>query len=191
MGGDAFVGRSATVNGGEVVATKPPGPGKRRPVWIVGPIGPVMACLYWRPWGRSGKLMWTRRRGRVIVSGATVQSEWRDMMAKRPGANELPDLSLLAAAPGSWQKLCPELASWLCNGQYDDGTVKGEVTITLRRNVTTIAATLKVEDGGLCLRASGDTPDDALVALELLLGAAKVPWEADPYPLGRGSKKKK
>jgi hypothetical protein len=135
--------------------------------------------------------MWTRRHGRAVVSGIEVIHEWEAMMARRPDAGQLPELSLLSAGYGSWSKLCPELATWLCDGQYDDSQVKGEVTLTLRRNVTTIAATLKVEDGGLCLRSVGDTPDDALVALELLLTAAKVPWERDPWPLGARGKKKK
>jgi len=126
-----------------------------------------------------------------MVSGTEVIHEWEEMVAKRVSADGLPELSLLSAGYGSWQKLCPELASWLCDGQYEDKSVKGEVTVTLRRNVTTISATLKVEDGAVCLRANGDTPDDALVALELLLTAAKVPWEHDPYPLGRSGKKKK
>lgn len=170
---------------------RPSGPVRTRAIWIVGPVGPVMASVYWRPWGRSGKLMWTRRRGRVVVSGIEVIQEWEMMMAKRADVDGLPELSLLSAQYGSWQKMCPQLASWLCDGQYDDGTVKGEATITLRRNVTTITATLKVEDGGLCLRGTGDSPDDALVALELLLNAPKVPWERDPYPLGRKAGKKK
>lgn len=117
--------------------------------------------------------------------------EWREYMARRVEADGLPALSLLSAGAGSWQKLCPQLASWLCDGQYEDGSVKGEVTITLRRVVTTIHATLKVEDGGVRLMANGDSPDDALVALELLLSNAKIPWEHDPYPLGGHKKKKK
>lgn len=173
------------------MAKRPPGPGRRRPVWIVGPIGPVMACVFWRPFGKSGTLKWTLRKGRVTVTGADVEREWREMMAKRPEPNQLPKLADLGADYGSWEKLCPELATWLCDGSYDDGAAKGDVTITLRRNVTTITALLKVEDGGLCLRASGDSVDDALVALELMLGANPVPWEVDSYPLGGGRKKPK
>jgi len=135
--------------------------------------------------------MWCRRRGRATVTGIEVIREWEEMMARRVCVIGLPELSLLSAALGSWSKLCPELGSWLCCGQYDDGSVKGEVSVTLRRNVTTITATLKVEDGAVCLRSSGDTPDDALVGLELLLTADKIPWERDPWPLGARQRKKK
>lgn len=162
-----------------------------RALWVTASIGPVAASIYWRPWGRSGKIKWTLRRGRVIVTGAEVQAEWEERMAKRPGSEDLPDLTLLSASYGAWQKVCPELASWLCDGVYSDGSVKGEVTLTFKRNVTTITATLKVQDGGLCLRACGDSPDEALIALEVLLKAQKTPWERDPYPLGGGGKKRK
>jgi hypothetical protein len=172
------------------MAKRPKGRASGKPVWVVGPIGPIMASIYWRPWGRSGKLMWCRRKGRELLPGIVVIREWEDMMAKRVEADGLPALSLLSAGRGSWAKLCPELASWLCDGQYEDGQVKGEVTVTLRRNVTTVLATLKVEDGGVCLKGNGDTPDDALVALELLLTAQKIPWEHDPWPLGKRGKKK-
>lgn len=173
------------------MAVRPRGPGKRRPVWIVGPVGPVMASVYWRPWGRSGTIKWCLRRGRVFMTGNDVRIEWEAMMAKRPAVDQMPKLADLGAEYGSWEKLCPELATWLCDGSYEDGAAKGEVTVTLRRNVTTISATLKIEDGGLCLRASGDTVDDALVALELMLGASQVPWEVDPYPLGGNKKNRK
>lgn len=177
--------------GGEGLAKRPKGPGRRHAQWIVGPIGPVMASVYWRPFGRSGTLKWVHRRGRVLVSGLDIQREWEEMMAQRPKTEELPNLNQLCAGYGSWEKLCPTLAEWLCDGAYDDGSTKGEVTLTLRRNVTTIAGMLKIEDGGLCLRASGDTPDDVFVALELLLSAPKTPWEVDTYPLGRQKGKRK
>lgn len=170
---------------------RPQGPARRKAVWIVGPIGPVMACVYWRPFGRSGTIKWCLRKGRVMVSGPEILKEWGEMMARKPANDELPDLAQLSAGWGSWEKLCPELASWLCDGAYSDGSAKGDVTVTLKRNVTTVCATLKVEDGSLCLRASGDTPDDALVALELMLTASRVPWEVDAYPLGRNKGKKK
>lgn len=173
------------------MAKRPPGPGRQRDVWLVGPIGPIMASVYWRPRGRSGTLKWVHRRGRRLVTGAEIQSEWEEMMARRPVDAELPRLAELSAGYGSWERMCPELATWLCDGTYEDGAEKGEVTVTFRRNATTIMATLKIADGGLCLRANGDTPDDALVALELMLKAQQVPWERDPYPLGRQTKGRK
>lgn len=136
-------------------------------------------------------MRWYVATGPAFLTPGAFLTEWRQRMARRPGSDEMPKLSELSAGYGSWERLCPELATWLCDGAYHDASPKGDVTITLRRNTTTIAATLKIEDGGLCLRASGDTPDDALVALELLLGARKVPWEVDPYPLGKGKGKRK
>lgn len=173
------------------MANRPKGPAKRDPMFVCGALGPVIGVIYWRPWGRSAPLKWWRRHTRVRVTNWQAYLEWREHMAQRPALNDMPRLADLGAGYGSWEKLCPELATWLCDGTYSDGSAKGDVTISLRRNVTTVVAMLKVEDGGLCLRASGDTPDDALVALELLLTADRCPWEVDPYPLGGGRKKKK
>lgn len=173
------------------MAKRPSGPGRLRADWFLAQRGRVVLCYYWRPWGRSGPLRWYVTTGPAILTPGAFLDEWEKRMARKPGSDDFPKLAELSAAYGSWERLCPELGTWLCDGCYSDGQPKGDVTITLRRNVTTITATLKVEDGGLCLRASGDTPDDALVALELLLTARKVPWEVDPYPLGGGRKKKK
>lgn len=112
-------------------------------------------------------------------------------MAKRPDALKLPSLAKLGADYGSWQKLCPTLAEWVCDACYDDESAKGDVTLTLRRRDGVMSIMLKVEDGGVCLHASGDSPDDALVAVELLLGMDPVPWERDKWPLNGGRKKSK
>lgn len=173
------------------MATRANGPVSRKPKWIVGVHGPIIGSIYWRPWGRTSVLRWHRRDGRTKVKGTAAQDEWREIVAKRPVAENLPKLAQIGADYGSWEKLCPELATWLCDATYSDGNVKGEVTLNFRRRGSAIEATLKTEDGGLCMRCSGDTPDDALVAMELLLTADRPPWEIDPYPLGGRGKKKK
>lgn len=112
-------------------------------------------------------------------------------MAARPDPLKLPSLAKLGADYGSWEKLCPQLAEWLCDACYDDNSAKGDVALTLKRDGGTVTAMLKIEDGGLCLRASGDNPDDALVAIELMLNASPVPWEVDKWPLGGQRKNRK
>jgi hypothetical protein len=87
----------------------------------------------------------------------------------------------------------PELAAWLCSSAYDGGGPKGAVQLQLRREGTVIRATLKIADqGGLKLSAIEQSPDGALLALDLLLAAESPPWETDDYPLGghKGVKKK-
>jgi hypothetical protein len=58
------------------------------------------------------------------------------------------------------------------------------VQLQLRREGTLIRATLKISDqGGLKASAIETTPQDALLALDLLLSGPEVPWEVDVYPL--------
>lgn len=120
-----------------------------------------------------------------------ITVEWEKRMPKRPEAESLPSLKLLGPAYGGWGKSCPTLAGWLCDTVYDDGGVKGEVTLSLKRKGSEVEALLKVEDGALCMRARADTPDDVLAALELLLVTDRPPWEADSHPLGQWKKKGK
>lgn len=173
------------------MAKRPLGPKSRRPEWYVGRLRDVWLSYYWRPWGKSGKLRWTKAKGRRFMTGSEIDREWEKMMPKKPSAEQLPDLKLLGPAHGAWHVPFPELASWLCDTVYTDGSPKGDATLTLRRFNSQIAALLKVEDGSLCMRAVGDTPDEAMIALELLLTSEKPPWEIDTYPLGAKKGKKK
>lgn len=173
------------------MATRARGPVARRPRWLTCRLRTVCLTLYWRPDGRSGKLMWTPCGARTWVDTYTIQEEWKAKMAARPDPLKLPSLAKLGADYGSWEKLCPQLAEWLCDACYDDNSAKGDVALTLKRDGGTVTAMLKIEDGGLCLRASGDNPDDALVAIELMLNASPVPWEVDKWPLGGQRKNRK
>jgi len=112
-------------------------------------------------------------------------------MPRRPEAETLPSLKILGPAYGAWAKPLPLVSGWLCDTVYDDGGVKGDVTLTLRRRGGEIEVMLKVEDGALCLRSRGDNPPDALAAIELLLCMERTPWEVDSHPLGVWKKKKK
>ena len=93
---------------------------------------------------------------------------------------------------GTWEKHFPALAGWLCDAAYDDGKPCGPVQLSLKRRGSDVVITLKLADqGGLKLEAVESSPDKALVALEALLKADPVPWQADAYPLSGGPKKKK
>ena len=170
---------------------RPKGPVARQPRWLACRLRTVCLAIYWRSHGKSGKLMWTPAGSRSWVDPYQVREEWEAKMATRPDPLKMPSLAKLGADYGSWEKLCPTLAEWLCDACYEDDTAKGDVTLTLKRDGAAVQALLKVEDGGLCLRASGDCPDDAFVALELLLSANPIPWEADKYPLGSYKRKGK
>lgn len=86
----------------------------------------------------------------------------------------------------------PELASYLTDVTYPDGTAVGNVQLTLRTRGPLVVAQLKLAAmGGLRLTVEDTNADDALVALEGLLLAEPVPFEPDPYPLDGQAKKKK
>lgn len=108
---------------------------------------------------------------------------------------ELPKMvpALLAAAkPGPWSKDLPVLASWLCESVYPNKQPIGKVQLQLTRSGSVIRATLKIEDqDGLRCSAVGESPAEAMMALDALLAAPKCPWEQDDYPLNPKGKKKK
>jgi len=96
------------------------------------------------------------------------------------------------ASHGTWKSGLKNLASWLCDAQYPDGEVMGQVQLQLRREGGIIRATLKIADqNGLKLSAIGESPSDALLALDLVLESPQAPWEKDPYPLATSRAKKK
>lgn len=101
---------------------------------------------------------------------------------------------LCGAASGEWGDKLPHLSGWLCDAAYPDKTAIGQVQLQLKRDGSVLRATLKVADqAGLRVQSVGETPWDALVSLDLLLGSPSCPWERDPFPLGGapgGSKKK-
>jgi hypothetical protein len=98
-----------------------------------------------------------------------------------------------AGAPkGKWSLEVPHVAGWLCDSVYPDGTPVGPVQLQLKREGTVIRATLKIGDqGGLKCSAIENSPMDAILALDLLLSGAEVPWETDHYPLSLPAGKRK
>lgn len=86
----------------------------------------------------------------------------------------------------------PELASYLTDVAYPDGTPLGNVQLSIRTRGPLVVAQLKLAQlGGLRLTVEDTNADDALVALEALLLTEPVPFEPDPYPLDGQLKKKK
>lgn len=139
---------------------------------------------------------WWRGRWRGISLPTWVVHVWVDgvprpvesggcsVMAKPPvrpaGAG-----SVSSCGKGDWAGSLVSLSEWLCDGVYDDGTLKGAVQLQLRREGTIVRATLKIADqGGLRISAVERDPASALLALDLLLGLHEAPWEVDEYPLG-------
>lgn len=115
-----------------------------------------------------------------------------DEMPKKPGEGG-PIAGVSASRkPTKILKGFGELASFLTDVTYSDGTPVGNVQLTLRTRGPMILCQLKMAAmGGMRLQVEDACLDDALVALEGLLLMDPVPWEPDPYPLDGGGKKKK
>lgn len=85
-----------------------------------------------------------------------------------------------------------ELSSLLTDFTWPDGTVLGNVQLTVRTRGPLVVAQVKLASmGGLRMTVEELCADDALVALEAALNADPAPWEPDPYPLDGGGKKRK
>lgn len=92
---------------------------------------------------------------------------------------------------GGWSKTYAELAGWLCDETYADGSPIGVVQLVLYRSNGAIVCDLRIADGQLRLRGIERSPDMALNALEALLRATPVPWEPCPFPIGGGKDRRK
>lgn len=86
---------------------------------------------------------------------------------------------------------CDRLNDLLCSGAWDDGAAKGERSLFLFISSSMVRVLTKVESPPLKLSAVGRSIDEALVALDALLGAVDVPWEPDAPRQNGGAKKKK
>jgi len=109
-----------------------------------------------------------------------------------PAKPVLADAASSGASHGAWKAGLSNVASWLCDAAYPDGELMGQVQLQLKREGSIIRATLKIADqGGLKVSAIGESPSDALLALDLVLESAHCPWEKDAFPLAaKGAKKK-
>jgi len=130
----------------------------------------------WEVFSMSGPLPVLLSRGKSVVPAKPVLSAGGDS----------------GAQPGIWKASMPHLAGWVTDAAYPDGEPMGAVQLQLKREGSIVRATLKIADqGGIKVSAVGETPPDALLSLDLLLGSPQCPWERDPYPLGSSAKKKK
>jgi len=82
----------------------------------------------------------------------------------------------------------PNIMAHLTVVRYDDGTPRQPGTIFLRTLGAAFQITATAPDAQCRLPVVGNTIDDALAALDLMLGADDAPWEIDPYAKARERK---
>jgi hypothetical protein len=84
----------------------------------------------------------------------------------------------------------PNLMAHLCLVRYDDGDARQPGTLSVRTLGSSWAVTVKDPDGACQMQCLGNTLDDALALVDLLLGSEEAPWEADRWAKkpGKGAK---
>lgn len=170
---------------------RPKGPIRNRAVPIIF-ASPVLSmhCWFNGHYKGCGWPRWFRGEVRYLHLGWHPREIM--LMPTRPvdqGENGKP--RNLKAHVGAWVKTYAELAGWLCDETYADGSQIGPVQLVLYRSNGAIVCDLRIGDGQLRLRGVERSPDMALAALEALLRASPVPWEPCPFPIGGGKDRRK
>jgi len=83
------------------------------------------------------------------------------------------------------------LSDLLCSSTWDDSTPKGDRALMLFISGATVRVLAKVQRPPLKLSSIGRSIDEALAALDALLGASDVPWESDADTNGKLSRKRR
>jgi len=85
----------------------------------------------------------------------------------------------------------PALIAHLAVTRYDDGDSRKPGWVQIRTQGSVWQATAKDPDGAASLLATGQTVDDTMALLELLLSAPDAPWEPDAYLMANRPRGKK
>ena len=156
--------------------------------------------------GRVGRLtyeFWFHKHSKPIKPGTWRWVDADGVENERPAPQEWPMPKLPDGASVEKGKLSPrkasqvlarfkELASFLTDRAYPDGSEIGDVQLTLRTRGAVVLAQIKLGgQGGLRIQVEDSCVDEALLALEAALQASPTPWEPDPFPLNGALKKKK
>lgn len=168
----------------------PAGPARQRTRPIVGRYEWLWVAWWWVKFKGIGLPHWIDGRGRPWVGWIGLTDEERqnvkmpDVASGAVGvvSQDIPSSTCLAKFP--------RLSSLLNASGWDGGVEKGERSLMLFVKGSIIRALVKVECPPVKLSAVGRSFDEALAALDGLLGAADVPWEQDGQ-LGVAKPKKK
>lgn len=123
----------------------------------------------------------TRHRGGVLEK-TEYPTEWRTVKkikiaATAPGSGPV---HLAAVETNLFHKL-PAVVAHCAVTRYDDGEVRKPGWVIIKTQGAMWVATAKDPDACAQIVATGQTLDDAIALLDLLLGAHDAPWEPDPY----------
>ena len=83
------------------------------------------------------------------------------------------------------------IVAHLAEVRYEDGSPRTPGTLFVKTMGGAWSITAKEPDAQLQLPVVANTLDDALAAMDLLLGADDAPWEIDRWAAGKGGDKGK
>jgi hypothetical protein len=113
-------------------------------------------------------------------------------MATKPELRQAAVGQLRAADPGLMLGEFPRVTGILLDLQYDsDGSSRMPGTLMVRPSSGLWLLILKDPSSALQVKVQGQTFEDSLAALELLLESPDCPWEHDPYAPAKKPGKKK
>jgi len=158
---------------------RPRGPHKRVTRWIAARSGNVGVLWHWHKWrGLSLPLFKRIDNGKWLSVDLWTHEEKCDM--KRPDVKcDVLGMVSFDLPPSKLLGKLDRVNSLLNDGCWDDSSQKGERSLMVFFTGAVIRVLVKVETPCLKLSATGRTFDEALAALDVLLGAPDVPWESD------------
>lgn len=170
---------------------RPKGPSRRIDRWIAARWRGAWVLWRYHKWKGLSLPSWVApgRRQWCSLDGFT-HGEKLDV--KRPDVKTSDEHGGGVDLPGSKVLMKFErLADLLQSSTYDDGTAKGQRCLMLFIDGATVRVLAKVQRPPLKLSSIGRSVDEALAALDALLGAPDVPWECDATANGKPHSKRR
>jgi len=157
----------------------------------------IRGCTAFHLWYRPWRGYYCSHAVRRIRGGEESRIDfplgYQEMRKKKVGTGGDPGgPSHLAAVESNVLTQFPSFIAHCAVTRYEDGDARrvGWINITTRGGAWQITA--KDPDAAASITAVGQTLDDALALIDLLLGSEDAPWESDAYLArnGKGGQKK-
>lgn len=169
---------------------RPAGPARARDRWIVARRGAVGVLWKWTRWRGISLPFVKQLLGAVWLSHGSFTHEERCQVRRPEVATDPLGGASTDVKPSKLLGKLDRLNDLLCSGAWDDGALKGQRCLFVFLEGPAVRVMVKVESPCLKVSAVGRDLDDALAALDVLLGSNDVPWESD-IPRGEAARRKR
>lgn len=148
-------------------------------------------CMAAKRWSGWVLWSWASKHGPVSVWPDDWSYSETRLMKRKNKPSEGSTVTAQASLRSTILAQCPHVVEHLAVRQYEDGGARqtGRLMVDVVGSMWRCLA--KDADSGMQLVVYMPSLDDALLSLELLLGADEAPWEPDPYARQPGPKKGK